>query len=179
MRLESALALIMAAVFTSGVHAQSKDWEAEFDEEKKGWQEIQAQIPPYPKPENLIRVQTGSASGHQFFVDPTSISIGQDQVVRYIAVIKTAGGATNTLFEGMRCETKEQKLYAIAHRDGTWVRARASKWEHVYLKDLTPYRHTLYHDFFCANGKTPAPVRQVVDALKRGYGYGRSSAAND
>jgi hypothetical protein len=79
----------------------------------------------------------------------------------------------------MRCETREQKLYAVGHRDGRWVRARDSKWERVMLKDLTPYRHTLFHDFFCAKGKIPVPVREVVNALKSGYGHNRSSAAND
>jgi hypothetical protein len=147
-----------------------REWDAEFDDQSKAWQEIQAQIPAYPRGENLVRVRTGSASGHQFYVDTTSISLGEDGVVRYVAVIKASGGALNVMFEGMRCETREQKLYAIGHRDATWTRARDTTWQRVVLKDLTPYRHTLYHDYFCPGGVRPTPVNQAVAALKRGSG---------
>jgi hypothetical protein len=173
MRLERLARVLGAALLVVVVPAaaQWREWENEFDEETKGWREIQAQLPPHPKPENLARVKTGSASGHEFYVDTASVSLGEDQVVRYTAVVKTSGGATNIFFEGMRCETREEKLYAVGRSDGRWARARDSKWQRVVLRDLVPYRHTLYHDFFCANGVLPTPVRLAIDALKRGYGF--------
>jgi hypothetical protein len=154
-------------------------FEAEFDDETKSWKEIQAQLPPPPKSENLARVKTGSATSHQFFVDTASISVGQDGVTRFTVVVKTAGGATNVTFEGMRCETRERKLYAIGHSDATWVRARDTKWQRVVLRDLTPHHHTLYHDFFCPNRVAPTPVKQAVIALKRGYGFNPGSRTDD
>ncbi len=63
-----------------------------YDREKKSWSELQAQLPPYPKQEQLIQFDAGSATPHRFFVDPASISIGDDQVVRYTLVVRTAGG---------------------------------------------------------------------------------------
>jgi hypothetical protein len=171
MRFERAVCLIAALTLFSSAHAQWRDWEGDFDEDKKAWKEIQAQIPPYPKAANLVRIKTGTATSHAFYIDTTSISVGEDGVVRYTAVVKAEGGAMNVMFEGMRCETREQKLYAIGHPDTSWVRARNSKWERLVLRDLTPYRHTLYHDFFCPARTQPTPVKQVVDALKRGYGF--------
>jgi hypothetical protein len=169
MRLERLLCWVLLAAALPAA-AQWQDWEAEFDEEKKGWHEIQAQLPPHPKPENLVLIKTGSASGHQFYIDTSSITLGEDGVVRYTAVIKTSGGATNIFFEGMRCETREEKLYAVGRSDGRWARARDPTWQRVVLRDLVPYRHTLYHDFFCPDGVKPTPPRLAVDALKRGYG---------
>ncbi len=172
MRLSRAACLLALFLSALPAAAQWRDWDADYDEEKKPWLEMQAQIPAYPNPENLVRVQTGSASPHQFFVDTQSISLSEDGVVRYTVVVKAAGGATNVTFEGMRCETREQKLYAIAHRDKSWVRARDPKWQRIVLKDLTPHHHTLYHDYFCPSPARPTPPARAVDALKRGYGIG-------
>jgi hypothetical protein len=192
MRIERlVLAVICAAWSPVALSAQSaipqtQDYAAplpgssgEVDEEDaKAWKEIQAQLPPPPKPENLARVQTGSASGHQYFVDTSSISLGADGVTRFTVVTKTSGGATNVTFEGMRCETREQRLFAVGHKDGTWARAKDTQWKRVVLRELQPHYHTLYHDYFCANGPLPVKVPQVVNALKRGYGFRRNTASD-
>lgn len=173
-----AACLFALATLVSAASAQWREWDTEFEEAKKTWKEIQAQIPPYPREENLARVPSGSATSHQFFVDTASISVGEDGVTRYTVVVKTGGGAINALFEGMRCETRELKLYAMGRSDGSWVRARDTSWRRVVLRDLTPHHHTLYNDYFCALGYRPTPVSQVVNALKRGYGL-KSTAATD
>lgn len=177
MRFSRAACVIALATLAATASAQWREWDAELEDEKKTWKEMQAQMPAYPKPENLARVQTGSATSHQFYVDTASVSVGEDDVTRYTVVVKTAGGATNVTFEGMRCETREQKLYALGRSDSTWVRARDTSWRRVVLRDLTPHHHTLYFDYFCAFGKRPTSVRQAVDALRRGYGLKPSSAA--
>ena len=169
MRFEIA-ALIAAVLFAPATHAQWREWDKDFDEETKGWKEIQAQIPVYPKGEALVRVPTGTATSHHFFVDPRSISLGEDGVMRYTVVSKAAGGALNVTFEGMRCETRERKLYAVGRSDGSWVRARDTQWHRVVLRDLTPHHHTLYHQFFCNERTRPTAPRIAIDALRRGQG---------
>ena len=169
MRLK-AWAAIAALAVVSHAHAQWRGWDADFDEETKSWKEIQAQIPPYPKPQNLILLEAGSATSHKFYVDAASVSVGEDGVVRYTTVIKAAGGATNVAFEGMRCETREGKLYAIGHADGTWVRARNPKWQRILLRDLKPHHYVLYREYFCPSPAVPTPPRLAIEALRRGVG---------
>jgi len=153
-------------------HAQGRDFEIEFDEGKKAWKEIEAQIPPYPKAENLLRFETAPA-GHQFFIDAPSVSVGDDGVVRYTLFVKTAGGAVNVSFEGIRCETREQKYYAIGQRDGTWVRARDPAWKRIEIRQFNRHHQLLYSDFLC-NGKEPVKnARIAVDALKYGSHHPR------
>lgn len=151
-------------------------WDSDFDEQTKSWKEIQAQIPPYPKPGNLVPLEVGTASAHKFFIDASSVSLGEDGVMRYTAVLRTGGGATNVSFEGMRCETREQKLYALGHNDGTWVRARNPKWERVTLRELAPFRYMLFRDYFCASRTQPTPPRLALDALRRGTGLGNNNS---
>jgi hypothetical protein len=153
--------------------AQSSGFEADFDEEIKSWKEVQAQLPPYPQPKDLVLMEGGRPGSHNFYVDTTSISLGADGVTRYAAVLKASGGATNVSFEGIRCETREHKLYALGHADGTWARARNPKWERMtsYTK---PYQWMLYREFFCPTPNRPTPPKQAAAALKRGVGLSQS-----
>ena len=171
----ASLAAAAAVMLAASAHAQWREWDSEFDEGKKTWQEIQAQIPAFPKPDALVRVPTETATPHQFFVDTRSITLGEDEVMRFTVVAKTAGGATNVTYEGMRCETQQRKLYAIGRSDGTWVRARDTQWHKVLLRDLTPHHHALYHQFFCNERTRPTAVRIAIDALKRGEGLNPGS----
>jgi hypothetical protein len=175
------LLFLAAFVLAPATHAAewAKTWEADFDEDTKSWKEIQAQIPPYPKDQNLILVEAGSETSHRFYVDAGSVSVGADGVVRYTTVVKTSGGATNVTFEGMRCETREQKLYALGHRDGTWVRARDSKWQRILLRDLKPHHYMLYREFFCPSPSRPTPPKAAIEALRRGVGLAQSRTTDD
>src|SRR4029078_8987809 len=138
--------------------ALATTWEMDFDDEKKPWKELEAQLPAYPKGD-LVLMDMG-ASPHKFYVDPASVSLGVDGVMRYTAVIKTAGGATNVTFEGMRCETRELKIYATGHRDGSWSRARLSQWERM-LRHTKPYQYALFRDYFCPFQTRPTPPKQA------------------
>ena len=180
MRLRSLLVLAAFALVPAATAAQSAStWEADFDEGTKSWKEIQAQIPPYPREQNLILVEAGSATSHRFYVDAASVSVGEDGVVRYTTVVKTSGGATNVSFEGMRCETREQKLYALGHRDGTWARARDPKWQRILLRDLKPHHYMLYREFFCPSPSRPTPPKQAIQALRYGVGLAQSRATDE
>ena len=170
------IAVVTVAMWTATSHAQWREWDAEYDEEKKSWQEIQAQIPPYPKPENLVQLKAGNVTSHRFYIDASSLSVGEDGVTRYTAVVKTTGGATNIAFEGMRCETRERKVYALGHNDGTWARARYSKWQRIELRELTPYYYVLYREYFCPSRARPTNPKRAVEALKWGVGLGSTIA---
>ena len=147
--------------------AQGRQFEEDYDNEKKTWKEIETQIPPYPKSEDLILFETAPA-GHQFFIDAPSVSVGADGVVRYTLLVKTAGGAVNVSFEGMRCETREQKYYAVGHANGSWSRARDPQWHRIEAKQYNRHHGLLYADYFCVGRSPVKSARNAVDALKYG-----------
>ena len=154
---------VLACLLPLTAAAQWRLFESDFDDEQRGWKEIEAKLPPYPKAENLIPFEGGAASPHQFFIDAPSISVGEDGVVRYTLLVKTAGGATNVSFEGMRCATRELKYYAIGHANGAWSRARDPQWRRIEFKEINRHHGTLYIDFFCAGR---SPVKSPQDAIK-------------
>jgi hypothetical protein len=165
-----AITALALAALNGPAHGQSSDPDAELDEENKGWREIQAEMPSYPKPENLVPLDVGKATSHRVYIDTTSLSLGEDGVMRYTAVINTAGGATNVTFEGIRCQTREQKLYAIGRGDGTWVRPRDSNWRAIVFRELAPYHAVLYREYFCPARTQPTRPQRAAEALKRGTG---------
>ena len=161
------IALLLATAAVPAA-AQWAGWDNEFDEEKKSWKEIQAQIPPYPQEGNLVPVDVGRAQGHRYYVDAASVSRGEDGVMRYTIVVKASGGATNVSFEGMRCETREHKVYALGRTDGSWVRARNPKWARLAYSDTAPHQGMLFRDYFCASRYYLPLPKDAIGALKRG-----------
>lgn len=171
-------ALLLSPAALGALATEWAGWEYDFEEEKKSWKEIQAQIPPFPKEQNLVLLEAGSESAHKFYVDAASVSVGTDGIVRYTTVVKTTGGATNIAFEGMRCETREGKLYALGQRDGTWSRARNPQWQRIVLRDLTPHHYMLYREYFCPSAARATSPKIAVDALRRGVGLGTSQSVD-
>jgi len=164
----AALAALAACAAPAVPPRQEKwqQWDIDFDEGRKPWKEIESMIPPYPRPEHLLPFEGGGASPHRFFIDARSLSVGEDGVVRYTLLVRTAGGATNVSFEGMRCETREQKYYALGRADGSWVRARNPQWRRVEMQSINRHHDVLYADVLCS-GKFPVgTTREALQRLK-------------
>ncbi|MGA0023472.1 MAG: CNP1-like family protein [Burkholderiales bacterium] len=162
----------LAAWLTAGpAHGQTPwaDWDYKFDQEITPWSEMQTQIPAYPAEENLIPLVVDGTTQHRYYVDAKSVSVGNDGVMRYILVIRTSGGSTNVSFEGIRCESREQKYYAIGRSsDRTWVRARNPQWRRVDFREFAAYNFTLYAEYACRGKQVAGTAEQIVAALRRG-----------
>jgi hypothetical protein len=147
-------------------HAEWGEFEHDFEQEKS-WVEVAAQLPAYPKAENLLPFNVSSATRHQHFVDAASISVGADKVVRYTVVIEATGGAKNVSFEGLRCESGERRLYAYGHPDGNWSKARNAGWEVIKFRSLLSYQKALYEDYFCPDGIQVKDSQEAVRNLRQ------------
>lgn len=163
----SVLLLCLPALVIQAAHAEWGETERDFEQDKP-WVEVAAQLPAYPKTENLLPFTVSSATHHQHFIDSASISVSEDKVIRYTVVIETAGGAKNVSFEGVRCESGERRLYAYGHPDGTWSKARNAGWEDIKFRSLLSYQKALYEDYFCPNGIQVENVQEAVRNLRQG-----------
>jgi hypothetical protein len=179
------LLLCFLALAACGTQKALKGFDSDFDSSKP-WDELQAQLPAYPKAENLLPFDAGPASDNFHYIDAPSIAVGGDDVVRYTLVIKSPTGAMNVTYEGMRCATDgkresarldllilkfqvtEKRLYAIGRDDETWVRARVSKWEE--LEDVSQHyaQRTLARYFFCPANSIVRNEKEAIQALKSG-----------
>lgn len=147
--------------------AKSSFFEPDFDEDAKPWEEIQAQLPAYPNLAEAIAFEVSPALSAKFFIDPKSITVSADGVVRYSLIAQSSGGVLNVSYEGIRCETSDTKLYAIGRKENLWARNKYAKWEDISGSVKDP-RHVLYQDFFCPRGIIVDNANEAISALKNG-----------
>jgi len=142
--------------------------DSEEDFESKGWKELEVQFPAAPKQESLLPFDVGAATENKFFVDGATLSVGSDGVVRYVLLVLSPQGGRNVTFEGMRCETRERRIYASGRSDGTWSKARKVEWTHI--QDVSANRHhaTLFLEYFCPFGIIVRDVAEARKALVQG-----------
>jgi hypothetical protein len=132
------------------------------------WAEEQVEPPASPKDADLVEFYVSGNTPNRFYVDGTSLSVGGDGVVRYVLVVRTPGGATNVTYEGIRCDTREVKLYASGRADGSWARSRTGAWRPIENKLANRHHAALNRDMFCPAGARIVSADEGRDALKRG-----------
>jgi hypothetical protein len=161
--------VVLALAAASSAFAQLSGPPAPFqgDFEEKPWEEQQTQLPAYPKPENLARVYVSASSSFEFFVDTASINIGKDGVVRYSLIARSPTGALNVSYEGIRCSSRERRLYAFGRRDDTWSKARKSEWGPIFGSQANRHHAALADEFFCPRRIIVRTAQEAVDALRR------------
>jgi hypothetical protein len=93
------------------------------------WKEAQVPPPPALRTEGLVPVEIGS-SALRFGVDPASVSVGKDRIVRYVIVATSSSGAVNAMYEGIRCDRDEYRVYA-RHSPGQGWRMVDTEWKSV------------------------------------------------
>ncbi|MCU0930768.1 MAG: CNP1-like family protein [Serpentinimonas sp.] len=76
------------------------------------WKEVEVAPPSAFKTDALLPFQIGQATSLRFGVDPDTLTVGEDGVVRYVMVAQSASGASNVWYEGVRCTTGQVKTYA-------------------------------------------------------------------
>ena len=103
--------------------------------------EIDPPPPPALRTQGLIGLDIPGSS-LRFGVDPASITVGSDAVVRYVVVATSSTGTTNAIYEGIRCSTSEVKVYARHNPDTGWAWAKNPEW--VSLQSTPNYRYSLY-----------------------------------
>jgi len=166
MKILPVLLLSLSALTLPAAHAEWGAFEHEFEQDKP-WSEVAAQLPAFPKAENLLPFTVSPATRHRHFIDAASISVGDDKVVRYTVVIEATGGAKNVSFEGMRCESGERRLYAYGQPDGTWSKARNAGWEGIKFRSALSYQKALFETIFCKDDIRVKDSEEAVRNLRQ------------
>lgn len=167
----SALALLLALVACGPRPVEQSDWERAH---LKGWQEEAVAPPAYPSAKSLVELAVPEARGFRFFVDGQTLAVGDDGVVRYVLVARSPDGAQNITFEGLRCATREYRIYAVGHRDQGWS-GRATAWQPVGAGGAARWRTLLQRDYFCRNNQPIRDVAEGLRALRKGAAWYRDA----
>ncbi|KHL05763.1 UNVERIFIED_CONTAM: lipoprotein [Mumia flava] len=196
------LALAAALALTACGHNRTGDLEDKllmdpFND--KPFKEDAVTFPAPPVDRDAVPFDVGGRdeSPLRFAIDPKSVSIGKDNVVRYTVLITSKTGARNVNYEGLRCDTAERRIYATLRNDtNQWVGNRAvdmnetanaesasmnaykpaTDWQRVGNGGPTDYASALMRSYFCdvrsvaGDGKASTLVRRLGGQGGRYYG---------
>ena len=162
------------AVFALQAVAQTpvepSEWERE--QERRNWKEGDIKLPAYPGSEGLIEFEV--LGSFRFFIDPASLAVGPDGVVRYTLVARSPSGYANVTYEGMRCSALSYKVFAQGN-DGKWS-SRDSDWRRIEPKTMNSPHYELRASYFCPDRRPIDTAAEGIDALrKRGHPRARTS----
>lgn len=163
----SMTAAALAACLCMPPAFSQSQFEEDFDDAGKTWQEVALQLPAAPSAENLIPFYVSPTATQNFGLDEKSLSVGTDGVVRFTMVATSPAGARSISYEGIRCETFEKKSYAFARADGTWARSRRDQWEPIVRNAANRQHGALATDFICES-RTIAGNRDTILQRLRG-----------
>lgn len=144
--------------------ADTFDYDPKYDA-KAVWRESDVTLPNYPADHDLLLVPLAAADTFKLYVDRTSLSRAADRVARVTLVVESATGARNIFYEGIRCETREHKTYALGASDRAWRQQADPKWQFIAAQERNGFRYQLYKYYLCDSTNTaraPAEVLRTV-----------------
>jgi hypothetical protein len=140
----------------------------EYQDDTKPWQEQKSALPAYPREGDWLELELGGdTGGFRYFLDPGSLSVGDDGVVRYAALITSESGVRNALYEGLRCSDRQYKTYAFGS-DNRWQPMYRPAWKAVELAEQGPYRfrRVLQASYLCDTYRRTLPKEAILSRLR-------------
>ncbi len=134
------------------------------------WKESEAGAPPAFSRNKLIAIEMPRYVSSRVAVDPATLSISADGVVRYVVVISNASGSIDAMHEGIRCATDEVKTYARYGPSGQWTPSTEPQWQDMNGRLPSKHALALARQGLCDGHSTPAgAVRAMIDKLTHPY----------
>jgi len=137
-------------------------WEPRSFQAPEPWRELDSELPAYPQEKQLVDTGVSTAAlPYTIYVDAPSISVDEDQVVRYTVVIVSDDGIWNVSNEGLHCGKKAYRRYAYG-MNGEWQKLADSPWLPLDGAGINAYRKTFYMDYMCDPTKPFLQPEQII-----------------
>lgn len=175
MRLSFGLSVALSALLTCAslpVRAQSGN-----GLDNPDWAEQTVALPPAFSTENLLSIDMPAHVSVKIGVDPSTIAVGSDGVVRYVIVMRNATGNVNAVYEGIRCVSDEVKTYARLSASGQWAPLNAPAWKPMGGNMPSNHARALARQGACQN-RLATSTPEIIAALKAGQKFGSSARTN-
>lgn len=129
--------------------------------------EIRVEPPAQFQTTDLISVPLSGPGQLVFGVDPSSLSVTEDQVVRYVLVGQRPQGAVNVVFEGVNCKTGQTRVLARWNEASGW-KPTVSEWRALLEERGTRPAAALARNGLCEGATANTPVSRMVRSLRNG-----------
>ena len=113
------------------------------------WKESEAPAPPAFSITALVPIDMPPGLSLRYAVDPQTVRLTPDGIVRYVMVAVGQDGAFNAQYEGVRCATAEYKLYARSSVQEKWNAVRNAEWMALERTPRTLHAYLLARQGLC------------------------------
>ncbi|MBR0568547.1 CNP1-like family protein [Azoarcus sp. L1K30] len=132
---------------------------------REAWVEGEVKLPAAPSESSLTEFFVSSASPNRFLIDRNTLRVDPDDVVRYVLVVRTPGGAENVTFEGIRCDAGARRIYASGRKGGEWAPLKNSEWVPISYNTYNRPRAALAIEVFCDGPVAPRGREEILRRL--------------
>lgn len=129
------------------------------------WKETEVPPPPAFVASRVLPIEMPPYMRLKFGVDPNTIVIAGDGVVRYVVVASNTGGATNAFYEGVRCATDEVKTYA-RYNNSAWQHVSDPQWKR-FREMGSSYAKELAGQGLCRGHAPRESVSEIVKNIRQ------------
>ena len=141
--------------------------ESTFDESQaEKWKESKTTIPSYPNDADLISVPSNDTDTLKIYLDRKSISRAPDRVARFTLVVQSRSGARSVFYDGLRCETRQYKTYAVGTTDRAFAPVTNPQWRDIPRPEINAFRYRLYSRFICDENSSARAPDEILRLLK-------------
>ena len=130
------------------------------------WRESEVPPPPAFDVKRLIRVPGPDGSSLKYGIDPATLSVTPEGVVRYVIVASSADGGQNVMYEGIRCSAGQHRVYARHNATGGWSVLSGSEWLPMYGSAASRHALALSLAGVCKDRAVNRSASNIVRTLK-------------
>ena len=130
------------------------------------WTESSVPPPPAYDLARLLPFEVPGGSTLRFGIDPNTITITAEGLVRYVVVASSGSGAINAMYEAIRCSTGEFKTYARRTANSEWNLLAEPTWRSMQESQHTRYAFRLAQQGICTGRSATSSVGAMVRNLK-------------
>jgi hypothetical protein len=130
------------------------------------WQESAVPPPPAFDLNRLIRVPGPDGSTLKFGIDPDTVTVTPEGIVRYVIVATSPDGGRNVMYEGIRCNVGQHRIYARHNAATGWTVQKDSEWQSLYGSATTRHAQALSLAGVCKDRAVNRSAANIVRTLK-------------
>jgi hypothetical protein len=131
------------------------------------WKEEKAPPAPAYSTTQLLALDMPHFVTVKIGIDPSTLMVGSDGVVRYVAVMTNSNGNSSAVYEGLRCLTGEVKTYARAGSSGTWSPASNPVWRDV-MDNLGSQHARVFARQAACDARLASSKEDIIKSLRTG-----------
>lgn len=141
---------------------------AQFIADDPDWKEVEVPAAPAFDLKRLVPLEMSVQSQLKWGVDPATVSVTNDGVVRYVIVAQSSSGVVNAMYEGIRCNKAEFRRYARHNPGSGWVKSTDSDWTSLHKTGASRHPETLARGGMCDGAAPPSSVAEAMRRLNAG-----------